>query len=44
MERLGMRLEATLRETEYVKGTWCDELIYGMLADEWRDRVAASVP
>ena len=42
MERLGMRLEATLRETEYVKGVWCDELIYGMLADEWRDRAAAS--
>ena len=36
MERLGMRLEATLRETEYVKGAWCDELIYAMLADEWR--------
>ena len=36
MERLGMRLEARLRETEFVKGTWCDELIYAMLADEWR--------
>jgi RimJ/RimL family protein N-acetyltransferase len=42
MERLGMRLEATLRETEFVKGTWCDELIYAILADEWRARVAAS--
>lgn len=44
MERLGMRLEATLRETEYVKGVWCDELIYAMLAGEWRDRRSASVP
>ncbi len=42
MERLGMRLEGTLRETEFVKGTWCDELIYAILADEWRDRMAAS--
>jgi RimJ/RimL family protein N-acetyltransferase len=44
MERLGMRLEATLRETEYVKGIWCDELVYALLADEWRDRRSASVP
>ena len=43
MERLGMRLEATLRETEFVKGTWCDELIYAILADEWRQRRATTV-
>ncbi len=43
LERLGMRLEATLRETEYVKGVWCDELIYAMLAEEWHDRGSASV-
>ncbi|MGZ8514872.1 MAG: GNAT family N-acetyltransferase [Candidatus Limnocylindrales bacterium] len=43
LERLGMRLEATLRETEFVKGTWCDELIYAILADEWRHRRAATV-
>ncbi|MBI3749457.1 MAG: GNAT family N-acetyltransferase [Chloroflexi bacterium] len=41
MERLGMRLEARLRETEFVKGTWCDERVYAILADEWRDRVRA---
>jgi RimJ/RimL family protein N-acetyltransferase len=38
MRRLGMRLEATLRETEFVKGTWCDELIYAILVDEWQAR------
>lgn len=38
MEGLGMRLEGTLRETEFVKGTWCDEKIYAILADEWRTR------
>jgi RimJ/RimL family protein N-acetyltransferase len=42
MERLGMRLEGTLRETEFVKGTWCDEQIYAILAAEWRDRGSAS--
>jgi RimJ/RimL family protein N-acetyltransferase len=35
MERLGMRREAHLRENEFVKGEWCDELIYAMLASEW---------
>jgi RimJ/RimL family protein N-acetyltransferase len=38
MERLGMRLEAHLREKEFVKGEWCDELVYAMLATEWQDR------
>jgi RimJ/RimL family protein N-acetyltransferase len=36
MERLGMRLEAHLRENELIKDEWCDELIYAMLASEWR--------
>jgi RimJ/RimL family protein N-acetyltransferase len=36
MERLGMRREAHFRENEIFKGTWGDELIYAMLADEWR--------
>jgi RimJ/RimL family protein N-acetyltransferase len=35
MERLGMRREAHLRENEFVKGEWCDELIYAMLVGEW---------
>jgi RimJ/RimL family protein N-acetyltransferase len=35
MERLGMRREAHLRENEFVKGEWCDEFIYAMLASEW---------
>jgi RimJ/RimL family protein N-acetyltransferase len=35
MERLGMRREAHLRENEFVKGEWCDELIYAMLDSEW---------
>ena len=35
LERLGMRREAHLHENELVKGEWCDELIYAILADEW---------
>lgn len=36
LERLGMRREAHLRENEYVKGAWTDEVIYALLAREWR--------
>ena len=33
-ERIGMRLEATLRESHFQLGEWRDELIYAILADE----------
>lgn len=36
MERLGMRREAHLRGTRRAKGEWRDELIYAILAREWR--------
>lgn len=39
MERLGMRREAHLRENEFVKGEWCDELVYAMLTKEWQATV-----
>lgn len=35
MERLGMRREAHLRENEYLKGEWTDELVYAILRREW---------
>jgi RimJ/RimL family protein N-acetyltransferase len=38
MERLGMRREAHLRENEFIKGEWTDELVYAMLASEWQAR------
>ena len=38
LERLGMRREAHLRENEHVKGEWVDELVYAILAEEWRRR------
>lgn len=36
LERLGMRREGHLRENEYLDGTWSDEVVYGLLAREWR--------
>jgi RimJ/RimL family protein N-acetyltransferase len=35
LERLGMRREAHLVENEWVKGEWCSELDYAVLADVW---------
>ena len=35
LERIGMRREAHLRENEFVKGEWVDELVYAILDDEW---------
>jgi RimJ/RimL family protein N-acetyltransferase len=37
-ERLGMRREAHLRENEFVKGEWVDELVYAILRTEWLSR------
>jgi RimJ/RimL family protein N-acetyltransferase len=38
LRRVGMRQEALFRENEWVKGEWTDELVFAILADEWRDR------
>ena len=37
-ERLGMRLEARHVDKWHYKGQWATELIYAVLADEWRTR------
>ncbi len=37
MEKLGMRLEGRLRQTQRYKGRWWDSLVYGMLQEEWRE-------
>jgi RimJ/RimL family protein N-acetyltransferase len=36
LERLGMRREGHLRESTWAKGQWTDDLVYGLLRDEWR--------
>ncbi len=41
LEHLGMRREALLVENEWVKGEWCSELDYALLADEWASRSGA---
>jgi RimJ/RimL family protein N-acetyltransferase len=35
MERAGMRREGHLVQNVWIKGEWCDSLIFGMLASEW---------
>lgn len=40
MERLGMRREAHFQQNEFVKGEWCDELVYAILAAEWEASAA----
>jgi RimJ/RimL family protein N-acetyltransferase len=42
LERLGLRLEAHFVRNEFLKGEWTDELVYAMLADEWKQRGTAS--
>jgi RimJ/RimL family protein N-acetyltransferase len=40
MERSGMRREAHLVQSEFIKGEWTDELIYAILRSEWEARQA----
>jgi RimJ/RimL family protein N-acetyltransferase len=35
MERLGFTREGRLRQQTYIKGEWTDDLIFGLLAEEW---------
>jgi RimJ/RimL family protein N-acetyltransferase len=35
LERLGFTREGRLRQQTWIKGEWTDDLIYGLLADEW---------
>ena len=36
LERLGMRREGHLRQSAWAEGEWTDELVYGLLPDEWQ--------
>lgn len=40
LERLGMRREAHFVRSEYRRGEWTDEVVYGILADEWTARAS----
>jgi RimJ/RimL family protein N-acetyltransferase len=36
LRRLGMQQEAHLRDSVFLKGNWADQLVFGLLEDEWR--------
>jgi RimJ/RimL family protein N-acetyltransferase len=38
LSRAGMRQEGHFRESLWVRGEWVDDLVYGILASEWRQR------
>ena len=38
LERLGMRREGHLRQSTWAKGEWTDDLLYGLLREEWHPR------
>ncbi len=35
LECIGMKKEGVLRETEFIKGEWTDEAVYGILEKDW---------
>lgn len=35
LQRLGFRQEAHFRQSLWFKGTWADDLVFGLLASEW---------
>lgn len=38
LERLGFRKEAHFKKSLFFKGEWVDDLVYGLLAEDWRSR------
>lgn len=38
LEKLGFRKEAHFKKSLFFKGEWVDDLIYGLLAEDWRSR------
>lgn len=38
MESLGFRKEAHFKKSYFFKGEWVDDVIYGLLQEEWRNR------
>jgi len=40
LERVGMRREGHLRASTWAKGEWTDDLVYGLLREEWEAAAA----
>lgn len=38
IEKLGFRLEARFKKSYLMRGSWYDDCIYGMLAEEWKEK------
>ncbi|NLR91719.1 GNAT family N-acetyltransferase [Flammeovirga agarivorans] len=38
LERIGFRKEAYFKESLWIDGKWVDDIIYGMLKKEWKNR------
>ena len=36
LERIGMRKEGVMIQSVWAKGEWTDDVLYAMLADEWK--------
>jgi len=36
LEKLGFKLEGRIRDKNFIKGKWVDELDYGLLKEEWK--------
>lgn len=43
MERLGMRREGHLKQSQFIENAWHDEYIYGLLGEEWLLQQSMSV-
>jgi RimJ/RimL family protein N-acetyltransferase len=43
LERVGMRQEAHFRESLWFKGEWVDDMMFGILASEWKSGPAGDV-
>jgi aminoglycoside 6'-N-acetyltransferase len=44
LERLGLRREAHFKLSQWFKGAWVDDVIYAVLASEWRAHQPAESP
>jgi ribosomal-protein-alanine N-acetyltransferase len=43
MEKIGMQFEGRLRQTRWWHDAWCDELVYGILDQDWADTHSGDV-
>ncbi len=43
LERLGLRREGHFLCNAFIKGEWCDEYLYALLASEWRAKQTAGL-